>query len=258
MAHALLYQAPSRPVDPAANHSRPSRDRFIDLLRATAIITIVCLHWLMPVVSYDDGVLSTANALATGAGWAITWVAQVMPLIFFAAGAAAAVSLDARRRRPGPGATSAWVAERLHRIGRPVIPLAAVWLALPYLLIAAGLPAQPVEIASALVGRLLWFLAAYVLLIILTPALLRCIPARAVSPSPCSVQRPSSSTSCGSAGSTVPRGPGTRTCCWCGARFTSPASITAVVTAGDRGVHWPQPVRLCWPPRLRSDSVRIR
>lgn len=134
---------------------------------------IVCLHWLMPVVSYDDGVLSTANTLATGAGWAITWVAQVMPLIFFAAGAAAAMSLDARRRRPGPGATSAWVAERLHRIGRPVIPLAAVWLALPYLLIAAGLPAQPVEIASALVGRLLWFLAAYVLLIILTPALLR-------------------------------------------------------------------------------------
>jgi fucose 4-O-acetylase-like acetyltransferase len=173
MAHALLDQAPSRPVDPTANHSRPSRDRFIDLLRATAIITIVCLHWLMPVVSYDDGVLSTANALATGAGWAITWVAQVMPLIFFAAGAAAAMSLDARRRRPGPGATSAWVAERLHRIGRPVIPLAAVWLALPYLLIAAGLPAQPVEIASALVGRLLWFLAAYVLLIILTPALLR-------------------------------------------------------------------------------------
>ncbi|HEX6339310.1 MAG TPA: acyltransferase [Jiangellaceae bacterium] len=173
MAHALLDQTPSRPVDQAAGPPRPSRDGFIDLLRATAVITIVCLHWLMPVVSYDDGVLSTANALAPGAGWAITWLAQVMPLIFFAGGAAAAMSFDARRRRSGPGIASGWVAERLLRIGRPVVPLAAVWLALPHLLIAAGLPAQPVEIASTLVGRLLWFLAAYALLILITPALLR-------------------------------------------------------------------------------------
>jgi surface polysaccharide O-acyltransferase-like enzyme len=173
MVHALVDHAPSRPVSAPASPPRPPRDQFIDLLRATAVITIVCLHWLMPVVSYDDGVLSTANAPAAGAGWAITWVAQVMPLIFFAGGAAAAISLDARRRRPGPDVASGWVAERLLRIGRPVLPLAAVLLAVPYLLIAAGLPAQPVEIASALVGRLLWFLAAYVLLIIFTPALLR-------------------------------------------------------------------------------------
>jgi peptidoglycan/LPS O-acetylase OafA/YrhL len=173
MVQALLDHAPRRPVGPAASTSRPPRDRFIDLLRATAVVTIVCLHWLMPVVSYDDGVLSTANALTLGPGWAITWVAQVMPLIFFAGGAAAAMSLDARRRRPAPDVASRWIAERLLRIGRPVLPFAAVWLALPYLLIAAGLPAQPVEIASGLVGRLLWVLAAYVLLVIFSPALLR-------------------------------------------------------------------------------------
>lgn len=169
MVNALLDRAANRPASSAANPSQPSRDIFIDLLRAAAVITIVGLHWLMPVVSYDDGLLSTENALATGAGWAITWVAQVMPLVFFAAGGAAAMSFAARS---GPGAASGWLVQRLVRIGRPVIPLAAVWLALPPVLIAAGLPAQPVEVASTLVGRLLWFLAGYVLLSILTPALL--------------------------------------------------------------------------------------
>ena len=157
----------------------------------------------MPVVSYDDGVLSTDNALATGAGWAITWVVQVMPLAFFAAGAAAAMSLDART---GPGAASGWLVQRLVRIGRPVIPLAALWLALPPVLIAAGLPAQPVEVASALVGRLLWFLAVCVLLLISTPALLRLHATASAGRSSCSARPPSPSTSSGSAYSTVPSG----------------------------------------------------
>lgn len=75
MANALLDRAPNRPASSAANPSQPSRDILVDLLRAAAVITIVGLHWLMPVVFYDDGVLSTDNALATGAGWAITWAA---------------------------------------------------------------------------------------------------------------------------------------------------------------------------------------
>lgn len=171
MATALL-EVGTRPW-PSRDSGRLPRDNFIDLLRAASIVTIVGLHWLTPVISYDDGVLSSTNALATGGGWAITWVAQVMPLIFFAGGAAAAMSLDARRRRHGPGVEARWIADRLHRLGAPVIPLAVVWIPLPHLLLVVGVPAQPVEIASALVGRLLWFLAAYVLLIIVTPVLLR-------------------------------------------------------------------------------------
>lgn len=172
MATALLDQPRSRRDSAAPRSPRPPRDRFIDLLRAAAIVTIVCLHWLMPVISYDDGDLSTANALATGGGWAVTWVSQVMPLIFFAGGAAAALSLDARRR-DGRGTTAGWVSDRLARLARPAIPLAIAWIPLPHLLIAVGVPVQPVETVSALVGRLLWFLAAYVLLIAVTPALLR-------------------------------------------------------------------------------------
>lgn len=162
-----------RPADPA--HRRPPRDQFIDVLRAAAIVVIVVQHWLMPVLTYGDGRLITGNAFAVPGGWVITWFSQVMPLIFFAGGAAAAISLDSRRQRHGTGhdTSAGWLADRLHRLARPVLPLALAWLPLPYLLDAVGVPSQPVQLAAELVGRLLWFLAAYVVLVSLTPLLLR-------------------------------------------------------------------------------------
>lgn len=162
-----------RPSESPAD--RPSRDHLIDLLRAAAIVIIVVEHWLMPVLAYDDGNLVTSNAFAVPGGWAITWVTQVMPLIFFAGGAAAAISLGGRHRRYGRSrATSAgWLSTRLSRLARPVLPLALLWVPLPHVLDLLGVPSQPVQLAAELVGRLLWFLAAYVVLVCLTPVLLR-------------------------------------------------------------------------------------
>jgi hypothetical protein len=160
----------TRPGRPA-----PSRDLFVDLVRVGAVVVIVVLHWLMPVLDYADGTLTTANAFATGSAWAITWVSQVMPLIFFAGGAAAAISLPRRwaRQRHTPATTASWVADRLRRLIVPVLPLAAVWLLVPAVLVAIGIPDQPVQVAAELVGRLLWFLGAYLVLVALTPVLLR-------------------------------------------------------------------------------------
>jgi fucose 4-O-acetylase-like acetyltransferase len=151
----------------------PQRDRFIDVLRVFAIAAIVAQHALMPVLSYDRGVLTAENSLAAPGGWAITWISQVMPLIFFAAGAAAAGSIRRRLDSTQKYRTSTWVAERITRLAVPVLPLAAVWVLLPHILIAAGVAPQPVEMGAELVGRLLWFLAAYTVLIALTPVLRR-------------------------------------------------------------------------------------
>ncbi|NEE02847.1 acyltransferase family protein [Phytoactinopolyspora halotolerans] len=158
-----------------------SRDRFVDVLRVSAIVLVVVQHWLMPALSYDDGVLVAGNALATPGAWVVTWVSQVMPLVFFAGGAAALYSLGRRRRHPhsaggredGTERQPHWLADRLRRLALPVIPLIAVWLPLPHLLLALGMPAQPVDLASRLAGRLLWFLALYVLVTALTPVLAR-------------------------------------------------------------------------------------
>ncbi|GAA4694606.1 acyltransferase [Pseudonocardia yuanmonensis] len=146
-------------------HGDAGRDVLLDLVRSGAIALVVLQHWLMPVVSRDGAELRAGNALATPGAWAWTWIGQVMPLVFFAAGAAGALSLH---RRPEP---RAWVAARVQRLVLPVFALLAVWVPLPALLVAAGLPAQPVDLAAGVVPQLLWFLVVQLVLVALTPVM---------------------------------------------------------------------------------------
>ncbi|HVW43717.1 MAG TPA: acyltransferase [Amycolatopsis sp.] len=141
------------------------RDTFLDVIRAGAILAVVGQHWLMPVLSYSNGQIATGNALATP-GWApLTWLSQVMPLVFFAGGAANLISL---RRANSP---REWLANRITRLLVPVLPLAAVWLGVPVLLRDLGVPEQPLHVAGAIAGQLLWFLAVYLLTVVATPLL---------------------------------------------------------------------------------------
>ncbi|MEN3535810.1 acyltransferase [Microbispora sp. ZYX-F-249] len=164
MSLTMLPPAPERaPAAPAP------RDRFIDVLRVFGMVLVVVQHWTMPVLSYAQGRLTTGNALA--AVPYVTWISQVMPLVFFAGGAANAISFRSAARRGGTARE--WTARRVRRLAWPVVPLAVVWLPLPHLLIALGVPAQPVEVAARTVGQLLWFLAVYLLAVVATPHLLR-------------------------------------------------------------------------------------
>lgn len=140
-----------------------SRDTFLDVVRAGAILAVISQHWLMPVLSYTGGRLATGNALATPGWAAITWLSQVMPLVFFAGGAANFLSL---RRAPS---SRGWLSARIGRLLLPVVPLTVVWLAAPPLLRDFGAPEQPVEVAGAIAGQLLWFLAVYLLTVVVTP-----------------------------------------------------------------------------------------
>ncbi|MET8853584.1 acyltransferase [Amycolatopsis sp. NPDC004625] len=140
-----------------------SRDRFLDVVRAGAILAVIAQHWTMPVLSYADGHLATGNALATPGWWVVTWLSQVMPLVFFAGGAANLISF----RRAG--STRQWLGARLKRLMVPVLPLMAVWLVMPDFLRGLGVPPQPLQVASAIAAQLLWFLAVYVLVVLLTP-----------------------------------------------------------------------------------------
>ncbi|PXY18248.1 acyltransferase family protein [Prauserella flavalba] len=142
-----------------------TRDRFLDIVRALAILGVVVQHWAMPVLDYSGGAITTGNALTTPGWWAITWLSQVMPLVFFAGGAANLISL----RRAS--STRDWLATRLRRLLLPVLPLFAVWLVVPTVLHDLGVPEQPVAIAGAIAAQLLWFLAVYLLTILATPLL---------------------------------------------------------------------------------------
>ncbi len=117
----------------------------------------------MPVLSYEHGHLSTGNALASPGWWIVTWLTQVMPMVFFAGGAANFFSFRSAK------SVSEWLRSRIARLLVPVIPLAAVWLLLPHVLMSAGVPQQPVQTAGKIAGQLLWFLAVYVLVVAVTP-----------------------------------------------------------------------------------------
>ncbi|MFI6495815.1 acyltransferase [Nonomuraea typhae] len=160
---ALLDLPPRRVV-----HAPPSRDTFIDLLRVFGMALVVLQHWTIPVLSYDGARLATGNALATPGVWVVTWVSQVMPLVFFAGGAANAISFG-RTRASAPQ----WLNVRLRRLAWPLLPLAAVWIPLPQALAALGVPGQPLETGARLTGQLLWFLAVYLIAVTATPAMTR-------------------------------------------------------------------------------------
>ncbi|UUV35004.1 acyltransferase [Amycolatopsis roodepoortensis] len=144
---------------------KQGRDRFLDIVRAVAILAVVVQHWGMPVLSYADGHLSTGNALATPGWWLLTWLSQVMPLVFFAGGAANLISLSRAE------SSRFWLAARLKRLMIPVLPLVAVWLFVPDILRGMGIPEQPLQVGGAIAAQLLWFLAVYVLTVLLTPML---------------------------------------------------------------------------------------
>ncbi|HEX4813551.1 MAG TPA: acyltransferase [Nonomuraea sp.] len=145
-----------------------ARDPFVDLLRVLGTALIVLQHWTIPVLSYDGVRLVAGNALSTPGVWAVTWLSQVMPLVFFAGGAANALSYG-RSAHAAPR----WLAVRLRRLAWPLLPLAAVWIPLPHVLLTFGVPAQPLELGSRLTGQLLWFLAVYLIAVVATPYALR-------------------------------------------------------------------------------------
>ncbi len=163
---------------PAAAPTAMARDPFIDVLRTCAILVVVCGHWIMPVLSRHGDTLVAGNSLATPGWWLLTWPLQVMPVFFFAGGAANLHSYSATLRRGGTA--RGWLAARLCRLAVPVLPLLAVWLVVPDLLRGLGVPDQPVTLAAGIVGQLVWFLAVYVLTVVAVPLARRWGPSAAV------------------------------------------------------------------------------
>ncbi|UBU10140.1 acyltransferase family protein [Nonomuraea gerenzanensis] len=164
----VLLDRPTAPTTAPAARVASARDPFIDLLRVVGMALIVFQHWTIPVLDYEGGRLTTGNALSTPGVWVVTWLSQVMPLVFFAGGAANAISFT---RSPAPA--PAWLAVRLRRLAWPLLPLAAVWIPLPHVLLSLGVPAQPLEVGAKLTGQLLWFLAVYLIAVTATPYALR-------------------------------------------------------------------------------------
>ncbi|MER7404789.1 acyltransferase [Streptomyces sp. NPDC000070] len=153
-----------------AEQTPAHRDRHVDLLRAIAILTVVVGHWLLIHVTYD-GTLRGESVLAL-APWTrpYTWLFQIMPVFFLVGGFANAASLTSHREQNG--STTGWILHRTDRLVRPTTALLAVLV--PAALLARALGVDPGLIGTAvwLATVPLWFLTAYLAVIVLTPPML--------------------------------------------------------------------------------------
>jgi fucose 4-O-acetylase-like acetyltransferase len=145
-----------------------TRERHVDLIRATAIWAVVMGHWLVIAVTQVDGSIDGVNALRA-LGWAhpLTWAFQVMPLFFFVGGYANATSM-ARHRRAG-GDALGWVVRRFRRLLGPSVTLLAVIVAAVTMARVGGVDDHDAARAAWLATVPLWFLTAYLATIALSP-----------------------------------------------------------------------------------------
>lgn len=162
--------APVAPASLAPAPAAPGRDAFVDGVRAVGTLLVVALHWLMVEATWDGSRLAVGNALGHGAAWLLTWL-QPLPLLFFAAGAAARYDLA---RRPGQ---AGWRlgGTRTVRMATPVGVFVAVWAALVAVLPRLGVPEAAVDRAARIVPQPLWFLGVQIALLALSPLLLRAL-----------------------------------------------------------------------------------
>ena len=126
-------------------------------------------HWLIAALYYRDGTL-VPGAILELQPWTrwLTWLFQVMPIFFFVGGYANAVSLEsAGRRNLG---YAGWLVTRLNRLVTPLIALLAGWALLAAILHFCGVGGGVIRLASRAALIPIWFLAIYIMIVVLAPA----------------------------------------------------------------------------------------
>lgn len=164
---------PLRELARTADDTPPGRDRYVDLLRVVAIALVVLGHWLVTVIAYGAHHRPAGHSALDSLKWAypLTWLFQVVPVFFVVGGYANAASLGALRRRGGDAV--AWLEERAVRLVRPTTVLLLVLAAGAVVARLVGTGAALVREAVWTASIPLWFLAAYLVLVLLAPVMHR-------------------------------------------------------------------------------------
>ncbi len=145
-----------------------SRNRYVDFLRAVSIGAVIGGHWLIaaPWVSAGELRLDHMLAVQPWTQW-LTLLFQVMPVFFLVGGYSNAASWEAARRSGTPYGT--WVAGRARRLIGPIVPLVLAWAALAVVFRQFGTSYEMIRHGSILALVPMWFLAVYLLVVLLVP-----------------------------------------------------------------------------------------
>lgn len=162
----------------AANKTPADRDRIIDAARGISLMIVVAGHALMAVVTWQYGAPKVGNLLAAFP-WtqALTWIFQIVPLFFFAGGAANAISWDRHAKRGGTYAE--WMWARARRFLRPLWTYLII-MGIVAAIVTALAPTRVAAPLMLLTTQLLWFLGSYFLVTGLTPIFKPAKPLQAV------------------------------------------------------------------------------
>ncbi len=150
----------------------PERNRYVDFLRAASIMVVILGHWLIATAWYVDGELIHGHLVkdAPQMQW-LTWLFQVMPIFFFVGGYSNAVSLESAAKRGT--AYAGWLAARLNRLVAPLLALLIGWAGIAVVMDFMGVSAGVIQWASRASLIPTWFLAIYIMVVILAPATYR-------------------------------------------------------------------------------------
>jgi fucose 4-O-acetylase-like acetyltransferase len=146
------------------------RDRFLDALRVLGVLVVVLGHWAVMMVYWEDDRILGINALEViPALRLVTWVVQVMPLMFFVGGFANATTLRLRDR-----SVAAYLRDRFVRLLGPTVLFIAAWFAVGIVVEIWELGrADAIHRAADVAALPFWFLGIYLVAVGLTPAMLR-------------------------------------------------------------------------------------
>jgi len=149
---------------------RRPRDSYLDLLRVVAIAAVVVGHWLATGIVYQDGHLDGVDVLSVvrWTSW-LTLVLQVVPVFFVVGGYANALSW-ARFEASGGSATG-WIRQRALRLLAPTSAYIAAISCAVVVCDLGGVDHNDLSQAAWALALHLWFLAAYLAMLVLTPAL---------------------------------------------------------------------------------------
>ena len=121
-----------------ADATPTARDRYVDFLRALAILAVVCGHWLIATIQRSPHGIEVGNVLSHQAGLRpVTWVFQVMGVFFVVGGFSTRRTIEAKASFDAGG----FFATRVERLLRPTLVFVVAWLAAAVLLQAAGVDA---------------------------------------------------------------------------------------------------------------------
>ena len=155
-------------VQQMAANTPDERNRYVDFLRAVSITVVIVGHWLIATSYYADGQLDSGHLLKSHpqTQW-LTWLFQVMPIFFIVGGYSNAVSLESAARK-GTG-YGGWLAGRLNRLVAPLLVLIVAWAGIGLIMAFFGARPNTIQYASQASLIPTWFLAIYIMVVILAP-----------------------------------------------------------------------------------------